>query len=93
MLNLELTLNVHLIQLSSFMNVTPAPVTLYRLSKFAVLHISNHYIETKMIILYLHDLDKVVEEMTGCKLTENSENPQGNNKRIIGYFHSNFTLK
>lgn len=50
------------------MNVALSPVTTGYL-KIAVLHISSHYIETKIRILYMHGLDRVVEEIAGCEIT------------------------
>lgn len=49
------------------MDVILSPVTLYRLSKFVVLHISSYYIE--IIILYIHNLNKLVEEIGGHEIT------------------------
>lgn len=49
------------------MNVILSPVTLYRLSKFVVLHIFSHYVE--IIILYMHNLNKVVEGIGGHEIT------------------------
>lgn len=63
MLSLEPTLKVHLIQPShpcDFIQV---------IYICCVLHISNHYVETKIIILHMHSLGKAVEEIGLCETT------------------------